>query len=466
MRRRVNLSLAISVCSAAIFTGGLAEGADSYNPATSVLTIPQVRIAGSTTVYVNVVLGLGSSKVISSGSPSTLPAIDTFVPSTNRLSIPLMTSGGGSYGNILLELAPDARVISIGGTTVQTSPAPITVLPSSYENKMLGASLGSQPLPQEVLVSNSVAFADFFQDGSLSMVTHTLDYSASDPSTATRFGKVHFYRNSGGRWVDSTSLLLAQTTGCLHPRKTLVADFNGDSRPDVFFACHGFDGGSFPGEQPVLLMSQPDGAYTLSKVPVTGFFHGASAADVNGDGYPDLLLVDFIGGNCFLINNKDGSFSRDFTRLSASVRAKVYFSAELIDVSGRGRYDAFMAGSEMEGPNPSPATLYPNDGAGRFSSTTPVVLPAPTGYGYALDVLFVNGAFYLARTTDASANWYNGTALQKVSYPSLASQVLLQTLRPESCPAGQFCKSWINWIIPYLGRIVPMDSRYNVSVPQ
>jgi hypothetical protein len=41
-----------------------------------------------------------------------------------------------------------------------------------------------------------------------------------------------------GAWVDQTSRLLTDTTGCLHPRKAIVADFNGDDVPDVFIACH------------------------------------------------------------------------------------------------------------------------------------------------------------------------------------------------------------------------------------
>jgi hypothetical protein len=59
---------------------------------------------------------------------------------------------------------------------------------------------------------------------------------------------------------------------------------NRDGRPDVYFACHGVDASPFPGEQPRVLLSQPDGTYKNVTIPITCYCHGASAADINGDG--------------------------------------------------------------------------------------------------------------------------------------------------------------------------------------
>jgi hypothetical protein len=124
------------------------------------------------------------------------------------------------------------------------------ILPQSgsYENKMAAAMVvGAQVLPGEVQAANAVAYADFFQDGTYSMVTHTLVYDPSKPSTSNDYGTVHFYKMAGGRWVDHSRDILKNQAGCLHPRKAIVADFNRDGKPDVFFACHGFDAPPFPG---------------------------------------------------------------------------------------------------------------------------------------------------------------------------------------------------------------------------
>lgn len=347
---------------------------------------------------------------------------------------------------------------------------PIIPQASSYENKIAAAMVvGPQVLPAEVGAGNAVAYADFFQDGSYAMVTHTLVYDSSQPSTSNDVGAVRFYKMSNGRWVDHTSDILKNPAGCLHPRKAVVADFNLDGKPDVFFACHGFDAPPFPGERPVLLLSQEDGSYQLSKLPFTGFFHSASAADINGDGYPDLLVTDNIGAGTpyFLINHRDGSFTQDMSRLPDAVKWKPIFTAELISFRHDGQYDVFLAGHEQDPASSAPATIFPADGAGRYIGTTPVVMPSAPGYGFVTDVVFVNGSLYLARTIDGASNFYGGAAVQKVLYPSLNSQMLYQTTAPFPKDGNwEWARSWINWIMPYQSTIVAMDQAYHLALPQ
>jgi hypothetical protein len=181
-----------------------------------------------------------------------------------------------------------------GSNPTSTTPVPVAaptgaLLSSSYENSAkAGEAMGPQPLPNEVRGGNAIAFGDFFHDGKYSMVTHSLLYNPSDPTTSTKYGAIHFWKLINGTWVDNTSSVLTNTVGCLHPRKAIVADFNRTGRPSIFFACHGFDASPFPGESPHLLLSQADGTYTNVTLPFTGFFHSATAADLNGDGY----LVD------------------------------------------------------------------------------------------------------------------------------------------------------------------------------
>ena len=362
-----------------------------------------------------------------------------------------------------------------GGTSYQSVAltVPIPVQKSSYENKIVAAtSLG----PQTIASGDAVAFADFFQDGTYSMITHTLIYNSQDPTSANKLGSIHFWKKINGVWTDNTASLLVDTTGCLHPRKAIVADFNGDGAPDVFFACHGFDAQPFLGEKQHILLSQHDGTYKNSTLPITCFCHGASAADVNGDGYPDIAVVDqFVARTPnFLINNKDGTFKQDLTRLPTSLIDRQIYSAELIDFDKSGKFDLWLAGNE---PNAtkfpvSPLytqlpTIYKNDGAGSYISKTPVILPGDTQNGVALDINYINGNIYLLRTSIYDADTtYNTTAIQKISYPSLASSTIYTHSGPYQKNGNANLSGWVNWIIPYQGNIMSLNAMYDVSVPQ
>lgn len=309
----------------------------------------------------------------------------------------------------------------------------------------------------------------------MSMVTSSLIYNNQDPSTANKFGSIQLWKKINGAWVDNTSTLLSETTGCLHPRKAIVADFNADGKPDVFFACHGFDGAPFSGEKQHMLLSQKDGTYKNVTLPLNCYCHGASAADINGDGFPDIVVAD--SSVAFtpyvLINNKDGTFSQDLTRLPASLKYRQIYSAELIDFEKTGKYDLWLAGNEPNASNPPMdpqymqlPTIYKNDGSGSYISTTPLVLPGDPGHGIALDINFVNNNVYLVRTSiyDQST-MYNAVAIQKIDYKSLASTTIYT--HAGAYPSNPYTGSsgWIDWIIPYQGSIVSMNAAYGVRGP-
>jgi len=365
--------------------------------------------------------------------------------------------------------------IGAGGTGAQSVAlaVPLPVLKSSYENKIAAATaLGPQTLPKEVNSSNSVAFADFFQDGSYSMVTHSLIYDRDNPSTANMLGNVHFYKNVNGNWIDNTSQLLTDTTGCIHPRKAIVADFNGDGKPDVYFACHGFDAAPYVGEHPHLLLSQSDGTYKNVTLPTICYCHGASAADASGKGFADVLVTDNQTNEkvpYVLINNKDGTFAKDLTRLpftantylapNTNYGAVVMYDAELIDFVGTGKYDAFLAGTEApDDPSGIPPTIFKNDGTSHYG--TPIALPTDSQYETTLDVVYMNGNIYLNRV-QTNGGAYGFSSIQKINYKTLvASRIYNNTANFSNG------STWLNWIIPFQGNIVSQSAAYNVSVPQ
>jgi hypothetical protein len=176
------------------------------------------------------------------------------------------------------------------------------------------------------------------------------------------------------------------------PRGILVADFNGDGRPDIFIAAHGWDAPPFPGETNVLLLSNPDGTYTdrSASLPQTSAFtHSACVGDVNGDGKPDIYVgsIDNDFPPYLLLNKGNGEF--EFTRrgLPATIAGgqETFLSCLLVDVNGDGSPDLVL-GSWPNNPGyGNDSIILFNDGNGDFTTRPRYVLPPhPIGAGRTL----------------------------------------------------------------------------------
>lgn len=97
-----------------------------------------------------------------------------------------------------------------------------------------------------------------------------------------------------GGFVDGTSTIWEGAPPRLQwPRKTVIADFNSDGRPDIFVGDHGYDGPPGPGFRNTLVLSTEGGKLrdaTTNLPPRIRFTHSATAADVNRDGSIDLYI--------------------------------------------------------------------------------------------------------------------------------------------------------------------------------
>ncbi len=471
MLSMLNRMLIAAVSTFVLFFSSAALALDTYDG--YALSIPKVLVGDI--FYTNVSITVGSVLQVNGGE--TTRTFDIYDAPSNQLRIAAVAVGSTIYRNVVITVG---SVLSVGGAQIQ-------VKNSSYENKIAaGQALGSQEIPLDwkpcadrapcsAFPASAVAFADFLGKGSYSMITHTIDYNGENILDKGRKGKIKLYENMQGKWVENTSLILKpeDAQGCLHARKALVADFMQNGRPSVFFSCYGCDGDgpncrvSAIGESQRILLAQSDGTFKNVEItlPTLCACHSASAADINGDGYPDILLVDYyLNKSVFvLINNKDGTFTPDYSRFPSEYTRKAMFTAELIDFRQSGQYDAFISGAEecCEGVN-FKASIFSNDGKGQFKSP-PITLPSIAGFGNALDVLYANGNIYLNRTIDNpsdSHGYYGGFLLQKINYKTLASEVLYK-----SYTAFSTGEKWLDWLIFNGTNVVSLGSIYKFSQP-
>ncbi len=304
------------------------------------------------------------------------------------------------------------------------------------------------------IITAGWALADFFQDGTYSMVGFSNVFvpkgDPRDAGNTQMLGHVYFYKkDSNGKWVDKSADLLSANdrTGCFSPRKVIVADFNGDGKPDVFAACHGVDIANGPGEHPRYLLSQPNGTYKNVETTITCYCHGASAAELNSKGYADIVVTDTAIAKkpFYLVNNKNGTFTADYTRMHAEVDPWVFegqttvnprqiYSTELVDINGDGKFDLFLNGNESAVPLhqwQTTSSIYLNDGFNKFN-TSSIKFPSTLAYKDSLivDIIVKDSKIAVLRTN------YTRTDVDEYSYPSMS------VIRTASVPNGD--TFWFN----------------------
>lgn len=287
------------------------------------------------------------------------------------------------------------------------------------------------------------AVGDFFGNGNRDLFLSTGKYDWNRPQSEAIPGKSQFMRWTPSGYV-ADDAIVADTIGCIHSRKAVVADFNGDQKPDIFIACHGYDRAPFPGEPNYLLLSQAAGGYARRSVAngMVGFFHTATAGDVNGDGHMDVIVTDNFQQPAVFVLAGDGQ--GNFTKRTdlINIGGGAYFTAELADVNGDGLVDLLVGGHDWED---GPTRVYVNNGTTAFAGVTPSVLPVVPNEGVVLDFTVLdadrNGVneIYILRTSGGDGTFYESLVVQRVSWPDLTGTVLYNV-------RGQ---RWLDFAFPY-----------------
>lgn len=353
--------------------------------------------------------------------------------------------------------------------------APQELQKTSLENRAyITALIGSQSLPMKLdtslpyatthrnqeVISNSFTFADFKQNGSTILFaaseTDHLDgiWSPDAPS------KIYFFEKTANGWNDITSTMVSDNTGCILPRRALVADFNNDGFPDVFMGCHGLDGSPYPGENQRVILSNGDGTYKNIEIAGTiGFDHGATAVDMNGDGLVDIVVADMNrawdkGTPVYVLANQgNGVFvpNYDLTK-NLGLRGKNFWTVEAFMLNGK--MNLAMGGSEGSATTETNGRMVEIDPTGTYANVKLIDLPASTTVNHSVLDYVVDGNSLYVNRTGATATT---SSLQKVD-------MLTNTTVWEKDDSVN--NTWIDFISIFNGKIVSLNKLFGLSITE
>jgi len=197
--------------------------------------------------------------------------------------------------------------------------------------------------------AKAVAAVDFDGDGD------------TDLFVAVEDGTNILYENNGdGTFTDVASAAGVANSGMKNRTATWV-DYDGDGDLDLFVGVH----------QGTSRLYENNGDGTFSDVTTaSGISTGASKlsgavwGDVNGDGLADLFVAGEESVNKLFVQNEDGTFTESATQAGvAGVASQKGKTAVFADLNGDGYDDLIVAGDAM-------LAIYQNNGDGTFTDVT------------------------------------------------------------------------------------------------
>jgi len=182
---------------------------------------------------------------------------------------------------------------------------------------------------------------------------------------------LNFFGRTGDH-LSKPGISLYQTLGCGGGS----IDFDLDGWPDLYLIAAG---GTPPQKDSAAnaLRRNLEGRFSdvtnATETGDRGFGQGVAIGDVNEDGFPDLLVLNY-GPNCLLINNGDGTFSDKSGSVLPDQNSEWSTCGAIADLNGDGLSDLVVV-NYCAGLEPVTATC-PMEVGGVARSCSPVKFPA------------------------------------------------------------------------------------------
>jgi len=275
---------------------------------------------------------------------------------------------------------PDVVAASDCLSTSDCSSGSIVVLLGNGDGTLSVAA--SYPLGGIVGQSNNLAVGDFNHDGKLDLAVGIECYNI--PVNGCSSGAVEVFAGNGDGTLATPSVYTTVGNNPLYP---VVGDFNGDGKLDIIAGSGMAPSDNFHSSLTVLL-GAGDGTFSESIVPMSfAGLAGMTAVDLNTDGKLDLAITSNGGTIQVLNGNGDGTFQPPVSYPPGTGNSVTNGSPIVAaDLNGDGKPDLIVSGT-LDGFNG--AAILLNNGTGGFN---PSASYTAGGWQYApIDVADFNG---------------------------------------------------------------------------
>jgi Na+-translocating ferredoxin:NAD+ oxidoreductase RnfD subunit len=298
--------------------------------------LPPIQIVASTGVQSQ--LDSATARIIATGLVQSVPAAGAgpirmwLVPGTDQ-GPPLAVAVTGSATYRLHQVAGGRWALGSDTQPQQVEVAPAGPVAKGYRLKNIASLVGldfrqssfrfGMSNDYKAMMGGGVCWIDYNGDGWLDLFAVN-SYSSADTVRFEAHGglpRTALYENVYGKFRNVSGPthadLPVQGDGCV------AADLNGDGKPDLVVT-------TTSGVQ--LLWNTGHGTFTEAGMSASGWYTGAAVADVNGDGRPDLFVAGYSDPN----QPVPGSLAGFPTNI-AGVRDLLYLN-EGNDGSGHARF--------------------------------------------------------------------------------------------------------------------------------
>ena len=420
-------------------TTSVATAADIATFSEGLLSIPAVRIESE--IVQDVELRYEGDLLFSFVSmglqlENADPVVGAYRAADRRLTIATLRADDATYTNLVFQLQSEGLLLLLDANT------PLPVASTSYENRetdewLLNIQHHFRRAQNRLdgWATTGYSFLDIDGDGDDDL------YASVGSGTDTPMPGEFYINNGNGDFIFDNSLFEGAPPELVAPRKSIVADFNNDSRPDIFIAGHGFDQPPYSGESPWIILSRADGKYKSKRLDAfSGFNHGAAAGDIDDDGDIDVFMTR---PPVLLENLGDGSFIEN-TSITAQIleaeNSSQYYTTEMFDVNNDGYIDILVAGHEWS----AGTRIYWGNADHIYGGST--LLPPDSDYGVIVDIHIADlnndgeNEIVLLRTgsgtEESSLDFYQGYLIQIVNLNDMTTRTV----------ATSSAENWIIWI--------------------